>query len=981
MLTSVAFAANTSVVEYTEVTEEGVTTVTATAIANGAEDEVKLFTAVYNEDGSFAGAKKASTKDSALLKNSVTLGAGQTVKSFTWEGDENTPIEAVATYGKVFTEADVEITFGGKSFEEYIGSALAFDDEDSVAEYTVKLGESNIGSDGNITIPYPEVSLKDNGMYYDVAIDEEAYTTTIRIMSGRTVTYDDTYTSKAKETYAPQYCETIVISYEMAMFTEDMILNEGSITFNANYNAYDNIYTYQFAETVANSAAIDGKTAVLSAISVDGVAVEGFSPDVFEYTVTVPASQVKMPKVTFVAAGNAKATKEDTLEVPGKTVITVTEGDAVNTYTINYAFANEAFATNVTIKDSTITELYRSFYEPGGMQVGTKVYVDRQSTTNYDIKEINDTSLTGADLIRGSIDCYGSKNSIYEGEAIPDWISFDAARGVKVVVLDTLNVGRTNFEDNGYTYATNSKGFIKTYTNAEKVFTVSYTKHFDANTTVTIPNVAANATHTILVALIWDDWSPLATDITLTADNFSKATIVVLVPKDKGQDVILAKDENGVYSAPVWTEDKTYGVDAYDYETDSEGNIVYNAYDASRATGRRSNATIATTTAAGNAVTTQAFKQLTSNDGHYVFGSMVATDRYPNSGNRMSITRIDEEYEGSNGIVFAFGAKTAPIVNFSVNDNLDKIVVMSLDAITNLKANDNDVFVHSVPSVPAYYKYQGVGGGKGAMAEFTMSYNIAKGNMYDYDIITQTTSSVKPEGYTYYIRRNSVADYLTDNVISPNPEAMSEELYTYATTYKRDGWKDHKWFLGDVIFEDKTDLVTDLTYVGPSTPQVPRIIDFTIAAYSDRVENVTSETGNKAGEPLSYPLWLEPKNATYIAGAYVWTSLPGTSEASKAFQSTETVTDWYTFKVTEDAVVMYFSCDLTKNFWGTEEAGWKKISLKGEDRIDICRTKTNSARFTYNNLYVKEVKAGETVTIKNAMATNHIPLVFVKRAN
>ena len=769
MLTSVAFAANTSVVEYTAVTEEGVTTVTATAIANGAEDEVKLFTAVYNEDGSFVGAKKASTKDSALLKNSVTLGAGQTIKSFTWEGDENTPIEAVATYGKVFTEADVEITFGGKSFEEYVGSALAFDDEDSVAEYTVKLGESNIGSDGNITIPYPEVSLKDNGMYYDVAIDEEAYTVTIRIMSGRTVTYDDTYTSKAKETYAPQYCETIVISYEMTMFTEDMILNEGKIAFNGNYTPYDNIYTYQFAETVANSGAIEGKTAVLSAISVDGVAVEGFSPDVFEYTVTVPASQVKMPKVTFVAAGNAKAVKEDTLELPGKTVITVTEGDAVNTYTINYAFANEALATNVAFKDSTIT-LYNPMYVPGGVQIGTKAYVDRSNATNYDIQVINDTSLTGADLIRGSIDCYGSKNSIYEGEAIPDWISFDAARGVKVVVLDTQNVGRTNFEDNDYTYATNSKGFIKTYTNAEKVFTVSYTKHFDANTTVTIPNVAANAVHTMLVALIWDDWAPLATDITLTADKFSKATIVVLVPKDKGQDVILAKDENGVYSAPQWTEDKTYGVDAYDYETDSEGNIVYNAYDASRATGRRSNGTIATTTAAGNAVITQAFKQLTSNDGHYVFGSMVATDRWPNSGNRMSITRIDEEYEGSNGIVFAFGAKTAPIVNFSVNDNLDKIVVMSLDAISNLKANDNDVFVHSVPAVPAYYKYQGVTSGTCARAEFTLSYHLAKGKLYDYDIISQTTSIVQPEGYTYYIRRNAVADYLTDNVISPTPK-------------------------------------------------------------------------------------------------------------------------------------------------------------------------------------------------------------------
>ena len=48
MLTSVAFAANTSVVEYTSVTKDGVTTVTASALATGAEDEVKLYTAVYD---------------------------------------------------------------------------------------------------------------------------------------------------------------------------------------------------------------------------------------------------------------------------------------------------------------------------------------------------------------------------------------------------------------------------------------------------------------------------------------------------------------------------------------------------------------------------------------------------------------------------------------------------------------------------------------------------------------------------------------------------------------------------------------------------------------------------------------------------------------------------------------------------------------------------------------------------------------------
>ena len=81
MLTSVAFAGNTTFVDYTTVTEDGVTTVTATALANGS-DEVKLYTAVYDANGNLSGAKEASAKDGNLLKNSVTLGEGQTIKSF-----------------------------------------------------------------------------------------------------------------------------------------------------------------------------------------------------------------------------------------------------------------------------------------------------------------------------------------------------------------------------------------------------------------------------------------------------------------------------------------------------------------------------------------------------------------------------------------------------------------------------------------------------------------------------------------------------------------------------------------------------------------------------------------------------------------------------------------------------------------------------------------------------------------------------------
>lgn len=988
MLTTVAFAGNTTFVDYTTVTEDGVTTVTATALANGS-DEVKLYTAVYDANGNLSGAKETSAKDGNLLKNSVTLGEGQTIKSFAWEGDKNTPIEKVATYNKAIDEADVEITFGDKSFEEYVGSALAFDDTDHIAEYNVTIDESKIGSDGNITIYYPEVKLYDNAFYYDVNVDEENYTATIRVMSGRDVTYDEAYVSKAKETYAPKLCETIVINYKMTMFTEDMIKehSDGFVDFNGNKTIYDNIYTYDIKyadeeETVVeNSPAIQGKTAVLSAISVDGVALQGFSPDVFEYNLTVDAAQVVMPAVTYVAAGDAVATKTDTYAFPGKTEIAVTEGDITNTYTINYIFPEvkaEVVAMHSALAD--VANNQKPAYSPN-FDVGSRAFTDRSYTVTSVVDE-----LKGVDRIEVPYDWeYSDKYPDFKAGTITDWFSFRTVRGATVIILDdSPNAKKWLKANDGWSQEASDTPYV-TFSLATLTYVDKFSKHFDAGEKIDIPGYKAGARgYTILIK--YDDWSePTQTvnDITITADKFSKSTIVVLVPHDKTKDTLVAKNADGEYSAVVWTESKEYATDAYNYETDAEGNILYNGYKDARATGRRFNSTIATTTAGGKSISTHAFKQFTSNDGHYVYGSQVATDRYPKANNRMSIMNIPDEYEGSNGIVFGFASSghSTPVVNFSANDNLDKIVIMSIDAITNLKANGEDVFTNTVPATEdqAYYMYQGITSGKPATAEFTMSYHIAKGNMYDYDISSITTANVT-EGYTYYIERRAIADFLKKNIVGPDANKMPAELYAIATTAERDSWKDHKWFFGDIVFEEKADLVTDLTFFGPSE-WVPKVMDFTIAAYSDRKDNVISATGNKAGEPLSYPIWLEAKDATYIAGAYSWTTLPGSNEASEMYQSKTSVTDWYSFKVTEDATVLYFTTNVPANFWATEDAGWKKVALTGEDGIDICRTKTNSARFTYINLFVKDVKAGETVTIKNAMVTNHIPLVFIKKAN
>lgn len=1002
MLTSVAFAGNTTFVDYTTVTEDGVTTVTATALANGS-DEVKLYTAVYDANGNLAGAKEAFAKDGNLLKNSVTLGEGQTIKSFAWEGDKNTPVEKVATYNKAIDEADVEITFGGKSFEEFVGSALAFDDTDHIAQYNVAIDESKIGSDGNITIPYPEVKLYDNAFYYDVNVDEKNYTATIRVMSGRDVTYDEAYVSKAKETYAPKLCETIVINYKMAMFTEDMIkeLSDTFVDFNGNKTSYDNIYTYDIKyadeeETVVeNSPAIQGKTAVLSAISVDGVALQGFSPDVFEYNLTVDAAQVVMPAVTYVAAGDAVATKTDTYTFPGKTEIAVTEGDTTNTYTINYIFPEvkaEVVAMHSALAD--VANNQKPAYSPN-FDVGSRAFTDRSYTVTSVVDE-----LKGVDRIEIPFDWeYGDNTKYPEFKAgtITDWFSFRTVRGATVIILDdSPNAKKWLKADDGWKQEASDTPYV-TFSLATLTYVDKFSKHFDAGEKIDIPGYKAGTRgYTILIK--YDDWAdPMqaANDITITADKFSKSTIVVLVPHDKTKDTLVAKNAGGEYSPVVWTEDKSAATDAYNYERDAEGNILYNGYKDTRATGKRYNSDIVTMTSGTTAVTTEAFKQLTENDGHYVYGSQVAANRYPKAGNRMTLINVPDEYEGSNGIVYNFSGSghTNVTLNFSANTNLDKVVIMSLDAITNLKANGEAVFTQTVPATEdqAYYMYQGITSGKPATAEFTMSYHIAKGNMYDYDISSVATTNVT-EGYTYYIERRAIADFLKINTVGPDANKMPAELYAIATTAERDSWQKHKWFFGDVVFLTSGALVENLTFMGPATHESvrssgevqihnhpdPKILDFTLGAYSDRVDNVTSATGNKAGEPLSYPAWLELANATYIAGAYEWTSLPGCNAAD--FENINVATDWYTFEVAEDATVMMFVRNAPANFWATESEGWSKTVLTGDDLVNICRTKTGSARFEYNNLFVKDVKKGDTVVIKSPQMKGIIPLVFVKSA-
>ncbi len=692
-----------------------------------------------------------------------------------------------------------------------------------------------------------------------------------------------------------------------------------------------------------------------------------------------------MPSVTFTPAGNANAYKEDTAELPGKTVITVTEGEATNTYTINYALSQEILATDFTIASTNISGFATYGYVPNAVYPAvfdgetvvsdTKVYTDRISYTNYHIREVNDDFLLGADLIRGSVK--SQTDATYTGNAIPDWIKFKAARGVTAVILCCEETGKTNFEANSFVQSTNNSGFIKTYTNQNKTYKYAYTKHFDANTTVQIPNAAESVTTSMLVALIWDDWVEPQTmqDITLHADALSKNALVILVPKNYQKDVLVQKNEDGTYSDITWVEDKTKAISAYDYEYDENGDPIFK-WDASRATGDFCKTGVVNVTSGDATITSLALKSLFPTDGEYVLGSRPATDRYPIGGGHF-LDNMPEELYNTNYIVVAFGAGkgyTDVDYTFSVNDNLKKIVVLDINDVANPTIGEtvsteavfsgNDKPCYMMQSMQASHKVQ---------AHNALSCFLAKGLMTEDDIYGS-------DGFK--IRRYSVLMAIDTQGKNPIESMMSAELYARASDESREG---DVWFFGESGMEN-TALVTDLgltenitTNYSSKANQQPQIREFSSQAEElNELVFVNAASANYQGKTVSYPAWLEAEDCTYIAPYWNWTDISTKDDFTQNVYAGATAIDMYSFKVTKDCTVMMALKGTPDDFWALSE-GWTKTALTDDDMIVINRQhRYPSQHFKYNQLFTKDFEAGSTVTIKTPQADKILPLVFVK---
>ena len=115
-LCTVSFAANVGTICY----QTGGLNVSATVAITGLPEEAKLVTAVYDINGNVVAyntSKSVKDASDAVLKTNVTKSAEtDTVKSYIWTNEENSPLSKAGVLGYQATADDVKIYFDGVPF-------------------------------------------------------------------------------------------------------------------------------------------------------------------------------------------------------------------------------------------------------------------------------------------------------------------------------------------------------------------------------------------------------------------------------------------------------------------------------------------------------------------------------------------------------------------------------------------------------------------------------------------------------------------------------------------------------------------------------------------------------------------------------------------------------------------------------------------------------------------------------------------------
>lgn len=307
----------------------------------------------------------------------------------------------------------------------------------------------------------------------------------------------------------------------------------------------------------------------LASLSVDGVEVNNFKPNIYDYTVEIPGRQEDFPVVTYTkGAEDATVEVVNPTEFPGKTVINVSkDGEETKTYTITYVISGGLVSELEILEDNIIPDVYGGgtvtllpkFVEKG-LTVGSQAYNDR----NYTTTEIMDERLIGLDKIIGCLDWYNSSTTtatVFKSEDTLPWLNFKLGRDAMIMVFlaSCDETTRDKLEVYGYDLETNEDGYFTNTLNSnmQTKHIYKFYKHYSAGETVTVPNAARPRNDVYTVLIDADNYASLQedesnTEVSVTGVTLNK-TSVTLTEGDTETLTATVAPENATNKAVTWT--------------------------------------------------------------------------------------------------------------------------------------------------------------------------------------------------------------------------------------------------------------------------------------------------------------------------------------------------------------------------------------------------------------------------------------------
>ncbi len=253
LVQTVSVFAAVSPIVYEEDAEAG--TVTSYVYARGLSNGARLYTAVYNADGSMATAKQSAVADKAgYLKTTVAKAEGQTVRSFLWDKSYS-PFSVEGEYDKAVTAADVTITVNGINLQEFLpeDTEIAFG-----GSYDIDVKEAELSA-----TPVVRASSADPMVEYNVAYSDDASSATVTFTKGARVLSDDTklVTNTAGATFtAERYTKdvigTVTVNFNKTYLHDDDLVSGspcgGIVNANTCSYHYEKDYTLADGEATKN---------------------------------------------------------------------------------------------------------------------------------------------------------------------------------------------------------------------------------------------------------------------------------------------------------------------------------------------------------------------------------------------------------------------------------------------------------------------------------------------------------------------------------------------------------------------------------------------------------------------------------------------------------------------------------------------------------------------------------------------------------